>query len=282
MSATLAQSGRFDPIHAAHAIEQVVFVVQFDPPLDESQLLEIRNAALQFKSEKDLPGQMEVQEFAIAFGSPGAEAPPPPPRLPIGLVLQSTGRDGSVENNLRVERASLTFRTTLYTRWDTVWTQASRYFETLLPKYAQYSQLATVSLNYVDKFVWTGPIDQCSPNLLLHPQSKYVCPHVYEVTEFWHSHTGKFIRTDAYTKRLLNVNVDYLEETSGLELRRVVAVTTVLTDMLNQSGYSSTVIAKEDVLEFVEGRMQKLHTFGKEVLSDIINTEMGKRIALIG
>lgn len=282
MSATLAQSGRFDPVHAAHAIEQVVFVVQFDPPLDESQLSEIREAALQFKSEKDLPGQMEIQEIAIAFGSPGAAVAPPPPRMPPGLVLQSTGRDGAVESDLRVERASLTFRTTLYTRWDAVWIQARRYFESMLSKYAQYSQIATISLNYVDKFVWAGPLDQCSPNLLLHPQSKYVCPHVYEVTEFWHSHTGKFIRTDAYTKRLLNVNVDYLEEVSGVDSRRVVAITTVVSDMLNQPGYSSTEVAKEDVLEFVDERMQKLHAFGKEILSGIVSPEMSKRIALIG
>ena len=62
----------------------------------------------------------------------------------------------------------------------------------------------------------------------------------------------------------------------------MVAITTVLTDMLNQPGYSSTEVAKEDVLEFVDERMQKLHAFGKEILSDIVSPEMSKRIALIG
>jgi len=280
MSATLVQKGHFDPLHAAHAIEQVVFVVQFDPPLDEPQLLEIREAALQFKSEKDLPGQMEIQEIAIAFGAPGAAAPPP--RMPTGpgLVLMSTGRDGTVQNELRVERASLTFRTTLYSRWDAVWVQARRYFESMLPKYVQYSQISAVSLNYVDKFVWSGTLDQCSPNLMLLPRSKYVCPHVFEVTEFWHSHTGKFIRTDTHTKCLLNVNVDYLDEINGVDTRRVVAITTVLTDMLNQLGYSPTRVAKDNALHFVDERMQKLHAFGKEVLGDIVSPEMSKRIAL--
>ena len=282
MSATLAKSGHFDPIHAAHAIEQVVFVIQFDSTLDEAQLSEVRKVAMQFKSDKDLPGQMEVQEFSIAFSPPGSEPPEPPPLVPPGLVLQSIGRDGTVENDLRVERATLTFRTALYSRWDSAWAQARRYFESIVPAYTQYSRIRAISLNYVDKFVWAGDVAECNPSLLISTHSRYVCPHVFETREFWHSHTGKFIRTDDYTKRLLNVNIDYLEEASVVDTRRVVSITTVVTDMLNQPGYSSVGVTKEDSLDFVEKRMQNLHAFGKDILGDIISTEMSKRIALIG
>jgi hypothetical protein len=109
-----------------------------------------------------------------------------------------------------------------------------------------------------------------------------VCPHVFETREFWHSHTGKFIRASGNVKRLLNVNVDYLEETTAKGSRRVVSITTVLTDMLNQPNYSPTKINSKDALDFVDNSMEDLHVFGKEVLREIICPEMSKRIALIG
>lgn len=278
MPESSAQSGRFVPIHSAHAIEQVLFVVQFEPTINESQLSEIRKAAIQFKSEGDLPGQVEIQEFAIAFSASGAA----PPRLPPGLALQRIAPNGTVENELRIERASLTFRTTLYSRWDEIWSKARRYFETLIPIYSEYSQVRAITLNYVDKFVWEGAVDNCKADLLLQSGSQYLCPHIFGTKEFWHSHTGKFIREDDYVKRLLNVNVDYLEEVNAGDTRRVVSVTTILTDMFNQPGYSVSDVDKATTSSFVDSRMSKLHVFNKEILGDVINQEMSKRIALKG
>jgi uncharacterized protein (TIGR04255 family) len=280
MSATLAQDGHFEPIHAAHAIEQVVFVVQFDTALDDhARFSEIRIAAMEFKSGEDLPGEVPIQEFSIAVKHPDSAVPPP---LPSSFVLRSVARDGMTEQELMVERASLTFKTSLYSHWGTAWAQAKRYFERLVPLYVQNSQVRAISLNYVDKFVWDGDASECNPSLLFVPKSKYVCPHVFETREFWHSHTGKFIRASGNVKRLLNVNVDYLEETTAKGSRRVVSITTVLTDMLNQPNYSPTKINSKDALDFVDNSMEDLHVFGKEVLREIICPEMSKRIALIG
>lgn len=280
MSANSTQGGHFEPIHAAHAIEQVVFVVQFDPELDEPQKFsEIKDAAMEFKSADDLPGDSEIQEFSFAIGPSAAATPPTPPP---GLVLHSVARDGKIENELRVERASLTFRTSLYSRWDAIWAQAYKYFERLVPLYVQHSQIRAISLNYIDKFVWAGNANECNPSLLFVPQSKYMCPHVFETKEFWHSHTGKFIRVDNAVKRLLNVNVDYLEEAGAEGNRRVVSITSVVTDMLNQPSYSPVEVASKEASDFVDKSMQKLHIFGKELLGDIISPDMSKRIALKG
>ena len=189
--------------------------------------------------------------------------------------------DGTVAHELRVERTSLTFRTTLYSRWDAVWSQASRYFNTLVPLYAEQAGLSGISVNYVDKFVWSGNLSECRPNLLLRAESKYLCPYVYKAEDFWHSHTGAFIRVDKNTKRLLNVNVDYLDESRLSETRRIVAITTVLTDQLNQPGYELCAMERESVISFIDAHLQGLHKFGKEVFSNIINDTMSKRIALI-
>lgn len=276
----LNQSGRFEPIHAAHAIEQVVFVLQLERALDEASFSNAREAVKQFKVETDMPGLTAIQTFTLAIGPSGQV--PSPPSSPSGVMLSRTGADGTVEKELRVERDSVTFRSSLYTRWDAVWLQARKYFEAVVPIYAANAKITGISLNYVDKFKWVGDLAECRTNLLLRLGSKYLCPHIFEAKDFWHSHTGVFIRTDDNTKRLLNINVDYLDEIRADDVRRVVSITTVLTDLLNQPGYEPSEIAAKDAVEFLGAHMQGLHVFGKKVFGNIINDEMSKRIALIG
>ena len=272
MSNILSPKGQFEPIHSAHAIEQVVFALHFDRPIDDVIFAEVRKASEQFKSE--LPGQIETQGFAFMLGT-AVQAPS------AGFIFRRVAPDGIVENELRVDNASITFRTMLYTRWDAVWSQASKFFKALSPIYASQVRVSGISINYVDKFAWSGNLAACTPSLLLRSGSKYLCPHVFEAKDFWHSHTGAFIRVDSNTKRLLNVNVDYLDENRSGKISRIVAITTVLTDQLDQQGYDPYVAEGSDIIKLVDVHMQGMHIFGKSVFGDIINDEMSKRIALV-
>lgn len=277
MSDSSSPQGKFEPVHSAHAIEQVIFTLQFEPPLEEALLLEACRVAEQFNQE--LPKKAPVMGFSFVIG-PGVPNPIPTGSN-NGTFFQKTEIDGTITHELRVERSSLTFRTTLYSRWGAIWQQANKYFNALAPLYSEQTRLSAVSVNYVDKFVWSGNAATCRPSFLLRAGSKYICPHVYEAEDFWHSHTGAFIRIDNQTRRLLNANVDYLDETVVSGTRRIVAITTVLTDQLNQPGYEPCTIGRDGIANFVDGHMQGLHVFGKKVFSNIINEEMCKRIALI-
>lgn len=269
--------GRFEPIHDAHAIEQVAFVLQIDRPLDEAGFVEAHKAAEKFKT--DLPGVSDIQGFRIALGAP-VPAGFIPPVPSIGKVFTRTGPDGVVQSELRVERMSLIYRTLLYTRWDAVWAQARKYLDVLIPKYVAPACISGIGLNFVDKFVWNGTASECRPSLLLRPASKFITPHVYEAEDLWHSHTGAFLRHDSQTKRLVNINVDYNDENPPEGLRRVVVVTTVLNDMLNQPGYGPLEVTPEAAVSVFDAHMQRLHVFAKMAFGNIINDEMSKRIAL--
>lgn len=272
------QKRRFEPIHDAHAIEQVAFVLQIDRPLEEVRFAEVRSVAEQYKP--DLPGRAEIQGFRVAIGAPGPVGPiPPGPSM--GNVFSRTRADGTIESELRIDRMSATFRTLIYTRWDLVWAQARKYFDAIIPKYVAPARISGISLNFVDKFVWAGAPSECRPSLLLRPGSRYLCPHVYEAQDLWHSHTGAFLRADDQTKRLLNINVDYVDENPPDGLRRTVAITTVLTDLMNQPGYTSLEVTENTVVEVFNAHMHQLHAFGKIAFGNIINDEMSKRIALI-
>lgn len=267
---------RFKPVHAAHAIERVSTGIQFAQPLSETDFKEIRKLASAFSD--DLPKRVEIQGMMVAFGPPGGLPDPP---LPGGFVLQSMERDGSISSELRVETASITYRTDTYTRWHDVWSNAKKYFDILIPNYLNYSEIVSINLTYVDKFVWDGEISECQPTLLLRNNSEYICSHVYDSGELWHSHTGKFLRVEDKLKRLLNLNIDCLDEkeASGND-KRVVKILTVITDNLNQSGYKPVDIKSDTVINFVDEHMHKLHTFSKNTFSNIICDDMCKRIGL--
>jgi uncharacterized protein (TIGR04255 family) len=266
---------QFEPVHDAHAIEQVVFVLQIDRPLDDKSFAAVSDAAAAFMS--DLPGRNVIQAVGLMIGAVGIGTPAPPM---MGTVFSRTNPAGIVESELRVERATVSFRTTLYTRWDAVWAQARKYFDVLIPKYVTSARIAGISLNFVDRFVWIGLPAECRPASLLRPSSKYVSPNVYEAPDLWHSHTGAFLRVDNQTKRLLNVNIDYVDGIPP-ENKRTVVITTVLNDMFNQPDFQATEVTAESVASLFDAHMQQLHSFGKSVFGNIINDEMKKRIALV-
>jgi uncharacterized protein (TIGR04255 family) len=277
MTSTLNNSGHFEPIHSAHAIEQVVFVLKFETPIADDVFEQIRDASKQFQNGTDMP--MHVK---FSFQQFSADQAIPLPVQVSGFMLRRMRADGSVEKELRVEPGSVTFMTTLYTRWDAAWLQARRYFEALAPIYASRAKVSGVGLNYIDKFTWVGDMATCRATELLRIGSEYLCPHIFNASDFWHSHTGIFIRVDSKTKRLLNVNVDYLDEVRGEDMRRVISITTILTDLMNQPGYDAFEATPENIIEYLDARVKGLHVFGKEVFGKVINDEMSKRIALVG
>jgi uncharacterized protein (TIGR04255 family) len=274
MSDILSKSGHFDPIHSAHSIEQVIFVVQMERPLNDAEFSIVRQKALQFRILNDLPAIMEHQGLAFGMGI-GSLTPM------NGFTLSRIGPDGTVEKELRIERNSVTFRSLLYSRWVDTWTQVQNYFDQIVPMFFDSNKITGVSLNFIDKFVWSGDPEKCNIGSLLRPESKYISPNVFEAKDLWHSHTGAFIRVDGKTKRLLNVNVDSLDDNQPEGSRRAVVIATVLTDLLNQPGYEPFDLNKANAMVGIETKIQTLHVFGKEVFSNILNEEMSKRIALI-
>lgn len=278
MTKDTSSEQQFVPLHDAHAIEQVLFVLQMAHPIDAESFVKVRNIAGQFSLE--LPGENEIKRLVMTFGQEPSIGGQLPPSESHGFVRSLTAPNGVVESELLLERASITFRTTTYTRWQSIWDQASRYFAAVAEIYADRNQISAVSLNYIDKFVWSGDPAKCSPNQLLKPQSPYICPHVYSLDDLWHSHTGAFLRFDGKTKRLLNVNVDYLHDEPINGPRRLIGISTVLTDMFNQPGYVPLDLAPKDVSDFLTDRMRNLHDFSKSVFAEIISEDMGKRVAL--
>jgi uncharacterized protein (TIGR04255 family) len=282
MPTPATNQGQFQPVHAAHSIEQAVFVMHFDRPLNPQQLGTVISVTNQFKSE--LPGGGPIQGMAFSFGGPAIQVPVMPQSMSVaGVLLNRTAPDGSLESELRLEQASMSFRTTRYSRWTTIWNSAQRYFEAVLGVYLDTgAQLVSVGLNFVDKFVWHGDINDCDASKLLRNNSEYVAPHVFNRRDLWHIHSGAFESVDRNTKRLINMNIDCLDETIGIQPRRVIMITTVLTDIFGQPGFDPISLTRNSGLAFISEHMASLHAFDKEILGNTIVESMAQQIALNG
>lgn len=275
MAVTTQSQGKFEPIHSAHAIERAQIIIEFNGLIDATSFLEASSAAERFR--EGLPERVETQGFKVSVGSRGSSGVPPVANP--GFVLRRAGQEGYVDE-LRVDHGTIDFRTTSYVRWDSLWERLSLYFNALVPIYLRSVRVAAFAANYLDKFAWSGDLVECKTNELLRKNSRYVPPHIYDEEDFWHSHTGAFIKVGNDTKRLLNVNLDYLDEERPQGPRRIVAITTIISDQMDQVGYEAYSIPSGDIDNFVASHMQSLHSFGKDVLGDIINDEMCRRIAL--
>lgn len=266
----------FQPLHQAHAIEQVAFTVQFGAAVDAAVFNRIDEAIS--GTQPPWPKRSEIRTMVVALGP---LPPPPHPPAGEGVIFQRFRSDGSIEEELRVDRQSVYFRTALYTRWNEIWGAARNYMDLVVSSYSESAPVALIGLNYIDKFVLQGPPESLALQRLFQEDSPYLSHQIFQQPDLWHSHTGAFERTDNTTRRLVNVNVDCLDEPApGGVSRRLVAIATVLNDMFNQPQFDRLQLRPEEASDFVTVHMEALHTTSKSILRQMLTADMSRRIAL--
>lgn len=266
---------QFDPVHAGHAIEQVVFALRFDGVLEDPSLLSLRSSASHF--ERDLPGEGEISGISINFGAPLPGGAP----LQPGFLRRKGSPTGLIEKELRVERSSITFITNIYSRWNDIWPEAERYFSSLAPEYLRAGlKIMGLGLIVVDKFVASSGVSNPRPDALLNRDSNFFARSVLSAVDLWHNHTGFFEKPDEKTKRLVNVNIDCVNEKKDGADRRVVIITKIINDAFNQPGSEPSNFDEDGTMLAISAHMSSMHKLEKSILKDIINQEMATRIAL--
>jgi uncharacterized protein (TIGR04255 family) len=277
---------QFEPLHQAHAIDQVALILNFQRPLDARVLRAARDAV---GNPEDLPARAELRAYALQVGPnmiPAGAAVAGPALVqggaaPLaGFSFTRMRPDGSEEIEFQVQRHQVSFRTVVYTRWAKVFAQAQKLLEKVLPVFLSYSPITAIAMNYADKFVCLATPGECDARRLLRKDSPYLAPSVFEAKDLWHCHTGAFSRPDEQTKRLITVNADLLSDRVEEKDRTVLSITSILTDGFNNPGYSPTELKPDAGPDFVFRRFDALHALDKIVLGSIIVPSLAKRIAL--
>ncbi|MDM0081636.1 TIGR04255 family protein [Variovorax sp. J31P179] len=281
--ATEGAQDRFEPLHDAHAIEQLVATIQFEQPLSDEAIRAGIGAMASFQSK--LKGFHDIRGVGFQFGPGGVIPMAQTQNAPAdGHVRFATDEAGVVLRELRLDRQSLVFRTQAYTRWDAIWTEAQTYISEILPVLGEAS-VSAFALHYIDKFLWTGRPDKCRPGPLFRPGSPYLAPRSLESDDLWHCHSGQFRTASPEAKRLEVVDIDCIDEAmhrppSTLDTHRVVRISTVITDRFNQPGYKPRKVDCKSAMGVASESFPALHTELKRVFSEILSDEYAVRVGM--
>lgn len=275
--------GRFEPVHDAHAIEQLTAVIQFATHLPNDALLAAANAMAEFKDALPATSEMRGVEFQLGqFGM--VPIGQHQGGIPDGFLRRKVDERAVVLKELRIDRQTLAFQTQVYTRWDAVWAEAQTYFARLLPMLGGVG-IASFGLHYIDKFRWTGDPATCSATPLFKVGSPYLTPRSPAIQDLWHCYSGRFERVAENVKRHEAVNIDVLDEPRPGDvipptMQRIVRILTSLTDRFNEAGYVPRALTAAEAVPVAQECFPALHDELKKVFSEIISDEYGARVGL--
>lgn len=270
--------GSFRPFSEKHAIQTVVFVVEFNAPLDTATFREISLLHPKFKGE--LPRKQEQKAVVVNITPTSTDAPIRTASPEIGgVVFDRLAPDGQQEWALNVQPNLASVTCTKYTSWAKAWEKAESYLRLVLPIIYRSRAVTVIGLQYIDKFIWEGTKSELSASELFREGSPYLVPNAYTVVGPWHSHHGYFVeKGQPYSYKLLNnTNIDLLEE----EGARVARVTTTHRSHL-QAAISTHVSAveAEQSTNTIDAYMQEMHKENKAVLGELLTDDMCSRIKL--
>lgn len=279
MANAAAQAG-FRPVHEAHAIEHLLATIHFDRPLDDNGIRTAIELMAQFHDK--LPSRSEIRGMGFQIGPQGVMPlmQAGPTEVPDGLVRYLSDGRGVMIKELRIDRQSIVFRTQAYTRWDAVWNEARGYIQAILPRLG-VANISAYSLAYVDKFIWTGSHGSAQPASLFRTNSPYVTAKSFQAMDLWHCHTGRFESTSAEVKRLEAVNLDCADELDEAALpQRVVRISTTITDIFNQPGFTPHQVNGVEALPMLDRAFPELHRVLKGVFSQIVSDAVAAQVGL--
>ena len=264
----------FDPVTPSHAVERCGLSIAFREAFPEKTYKRARDQAaaqLQKAGLKQSVGQASGFNFDLATGKVSSI------KGNFGAPILFSSADQTAQ--MIITPNTMSWQTTKYLRWSPFIGQFESTSSSLLEAYVDNLPLAFISLDYWDRFVWSGDWGDFSASDLLRSDSGMLPQQTSAFKREWHSHVGWF-SIEGDLRRLTNVNIDVASVVSPLgEARPSVGIYTSLRDEPNAEGYPEL---DSETLDrgFIFKRLEELHLASKRSLSQIINPSMAERINL--
>ena len=115
----------YSPINNAHSIVETVFFIQFSPPFGPSTIKKL--ISLQDELKKQFPKSNPIKKTAFKLDLTEGVQTVVNEAESVGIELQSTRADGSLEWMLRTAEDTISVHCLDYTRWDEVWQRVETY-----------------------------------------------------------------------------------------------------------------------------------------------------------
>lgn len=213
------------PIHEAHAIERVRLIAEFSSPLTVKLLNKCAQRfydaaeSLGFDTKERVPGNV-APGFSISLNGFG------PNVTDLNGYVMKRHSGGLFAEEVGFRENSFGYVTTEYSRWQNF---ESRLGDVLLPglyEAAQYTDIASLRLEYWDRFKYEGPPTEADARALLSSFDETIPLNSVQGRTLWHSHAGWFEEFEG-THYLINRNLDANDfQDSDGSMKRCLAVYT--------------------------------------------------------
>jgi uncharacterized protein (TIGR04255 family) len=260
----------YSPINNAHSIVETVFFIQFSPAFGASTIRKLISVKDELKEQfpKSNPINRTAFKFDLAEGGQTvmneAES--------VGIELQRTRADGSLEWMLRIAEDIVSVHCLDYTRWDEVWQQAETYLTKALGHIdGSDSFVSSIGLRCIDRFLYKDDPKQSNLTELFKQDTPYIVKTAFTHGPLWHCHSGWFEGlNDLECLIQLNVNADF----ANIEGKKALSITV---------DHSATAILEQQASNQTTNFspiMNQLHDKNKRLLIDLLTQKMATRINL--
>ncbi len=256
------------PLHEAHAIDRVRILVQFNSPLTDKTLTKAASPATSKFREL---GFEEIQRASSTIQNlmiPNQGAPMPPESTENGWVLKRSAA-GVVEEEAGFRDGVFGYLSTEYGRWENLSKRFWDIFENSLTISLESIDIASVKLEYWDRFVFDGEATNADLNDLLLAFDPVIPRDVISGAALMHSHAGWF-EDHVGSPVLVNRNIDVIEEHNAEQKLRICNIFTLVEFRPNP--LIDSVQTCKDVLEHLHRR--SLALFGSSV-SEVQREKIG-------
>ncbi len=261
------------PITQSHAIQSVVFALEWQGELTDHALTEIQKLALELKPH--FPEATLQKMVKINIG-PNAQSDQQGSSDQLGgMLFQRKGKFGNVASQLNVSRSNCVIIINEYDRWVPTLDAVMRYFKIVLPAILKEKSISIIALQYTDMFTWKDDPANLNLREIFTESSPYLAPNVFDQKGLWHCHHGYVIQQLAELDGtcLDNINVN-TEDNLG---DRGIQITTTHKCTLN----SPLRLATKTYLQSIKNIQNVLHDHNKDILKQLLTHEVCDKIHLV-
>lgn len=269
----------YRPAAGQHAIDQAVVGIRIFDPVSDLQFKQIIQQAAELAIAHNLPGRVQLDPMSIAFGRQvishgmvsGAELHP-------GMLFQRVNADGSMAEEMTIERTAVTYRTRSYRRWKDIEDILNGIVFPVAASLAEndLGKISVVELRCIDRFL-SEPGSKPPLSSLVRTDCPYIAPHLIERSSQLHLHSGWFDDETDSGRTLFNINIDVADQEDGARAAHILQSISLQ--------YASQLDAHEGAGDFVPtlaDRFSNLHAKDKRLLADILTDSLQDEINLIG
>lgn len=273
---------QFEPINPGNSIEDCFLAVRFSRPLSEGTYGQAVLQGRKLAADHNLPA--ETLQTGLTISVDLYSGLQPHNIGSAGTYFRRFNPMGGIEEELRIERNLIGYRTSVYERWKGIINKLEMLVLPLTELYAkEVPILDSALLQYVDRFKIKSN-SNVDWSELFRPDTQWVVSGMLHTPTAWHSHCGRFEETDTKqsVRRLVNVNVDVGEPIAmlGGEPISSLALLTLCSDNFIRSGTAPVVFSPADISSNLRAHFDALHKRSKKILEEVLAEPYLERIGM--